>query len=45
MKIWHGENEVAMPGYSMMEGLVYDIIMFRPRLKPHLPSSQEMCGV
>lgn len=26
MKIWHGENEVAMPGYSIVEGLIYDII-------------------
>ncbi|MBK1831889.1 hypothetical protein JIN77_14230 [Verrucomicrobiaceae bacterium R5-34] len=30
MKIWHGENEVAMPGYSIVEGLLYDIIAMTP---------------
>lgn len=30
MKIWHGEKEVAMPGYSIVEGLVYNIIAMTP---------------
>jgi hypothetical protein len=30
MKIWQAENEISMPGYSIVEGLVYNIIAMTP---------------